>query len=223
VDIFLMCNGRQDRFQGALRHPKQCIDIAASEMIIERTARLATGRGRLVLVSPDDVNWQAVADIIRAPILSPGPTATLAESLLAALIDPHVTPGDVAVLLGDVVYSNACLNAVVEDGAEIRVVGRTGGNPVTGKPYAEAFGMYVPEHRREEMVALLERISKSHRIRAGLWQIFYDLSGLRGPSNSRYLRELKNDWTDDVDTLEDLVLLPKLRACAAEDDPPGDR
>ena len=220
MDILVMCNGRQERFHGALRAPKQCLDIAPGETIIERTARIATGFGRLVLVSPDDAYWQAVADIIRAPILSPGPTVTLVESLLAAVTDSYVASGDLAVLLGDVVYSHRCLNAVVDGGSEIRIVGRTGGNPMTGKSHAEAFGMYVPGWRRAAVDEILKRLS-AREGRQGLWQIYYELTGLHGPAYSPYLRELKDDWSDDVDSSEDLTLLPRLRELAAEDDPPN--
>jgi hypothetical protein len=121
--------------------------------------------------------------------LSEPPCATLIEGMRAAAFEE---PGPQLFLLGDVVWSRASLERVITDKRDApQFYGKNEPNLFTGKMYGELYAVRV------DPAELLPHLGC-----ASLWAL---KAALRAPM------VLIADWTDDIDTPEDLhERLPKL-------------
>lgn len=197
TDVVVMAHGRQERLP-ELAIPKHCLSLGV-ETILERTLRLVRelGAGRVGLCAPKNTVSRLPLASLRGVRWRPAtdPVGTLIESMQAAALSPVLDAQ--LFLLGDVVWSRPALTRVMtvsRDAPEF--FGRTDPNPFTGKMYGELFAVRVDPTELAPHLGC-----------AMLW-------ALKAALHAPMVRIV--DWTDDIDTPEDLAeRLPKLREFAA--------
>lgn len=114
--------------------------------------------------------------------------------------------GRTVVLMGDVWYSDAAMDAIVAgNGSEPCIFARFGPSAVTGKTYGEIFAdSFMPDYHREQIRLFSEvlRLTQRGRLRrAGLWQAYLLTHGHAFPeavANYGDAVEI-DDWTEDFD------------------------
>lgn len=222
--IIVLAHGSQTRM-GDLSTPKQLLLLDGQESIVARTLRqcrrIAADRP-LVVVAPRTDAWREAGVWLRDRSGSAIGWVHL-DGDAGQLVDgihrlAYLWPDGATFLLGDVIFSNYALKLALEDeGSFIQIVGRTGVNRHTGRRWPELFAMDVPAADVAALTAILERIRARQPARAGLWQIYAELTGIVGTARSAWLID-PADWTDDLDLPEDLVHLPALARAALSDD-----
>jgi len=125
---------------------------------------------------------------------------------------------DVLFVLGDVIFSNATMDVIVQH-KQSSLFGRTGANDVTGKAAKEIFAMRVvgnKDHSSKLYGKLI--LLNSHTSMPGnlkLWDLYHQIQevGFMG------FVEVVGEYTDDVDSPEEYEqFFSKLEECVAEDD-----
>lgn len=208
IRTIVLAHGEQARFTGMLDRPKQLIDLGG-ESIIARTVRLFRGHvDEVVVIAP----WGGTVGPARVEAI-PYPGGTTLHGLhqtrhLWNDIDRLI------VLLGDVVFSTHTRDVVMA-ARSLTFVGREGPNPLTGKPWGELFALVCPRAAIAQLDAVLH---EPH------WQTapgrLRDLAQfLRGCAVCPFaMTDIVNDYTDDIDTPEDVeAVLPRLRTQARDD------
>ena len=139
-------------------------------------------------------------------------------------------PGnDIAILLGDVVYSWECLHEILMAASNGRIVGTSDLSRLGG----ELWGIAYPGRLAAEMEQLLDRALAKHppfedtyqpgQLRRWLWEIDTQ-NGIAIPDGSSpstgarpYFRAI-DDYTRDIDLPEHVAMLPQLSKLARNDD-----
>lgn len=206
----IMCQGLQERIGHLLNGPKQLIAVSDQETIFERTVRLlrSSGVDEIVAVIHPVPQWPPVLTKVNVPSYiqeAPG------ESVVGAIINvAHLWRPRTLVLLGDVIYSPAAIRAIVGSSGPA-FFGRRSGNQVTGKPFAELFGIAFSEEDRGRLL---------HETAVPGWRGHHDTklwSLLERVHPGWPLIEI-SDYTDDMDTEDDYVKrLPIIREAASKD------
>jgi hypothetical protein len=122
------------------------------------------------------------------------------------------------ILLGDVVYSNDAIKKIFAEKhkARISLFGRLFENPATGKEAKELFALSCKDADYDDLRGIILNILKDRgRPTARLW----DLYGFFGAAGATNVFEFINDFTDDVDSIQEYALFfDKLEEAALKDD-----
>jgi hypothetical protein len=194
VKVVVFAQGRSSRLPGKLH-----MEIAG-EAVLTRTLRLAsTISDDVVLVAKMTPEF-ARYDVARYT------DGMSAGGILDRLWNTRFIWGgeatvgrDTLILLGDVVYSSGAVDAAAAPPAPGRPTffGRSGPNTFIGKKSPEIFALRVDEEGsrvvRRQLTCRTERLVRGGK----LW-------GLREKLFTRTDWRESNDYTDDVDTIEDL-------------------
>ena len=125
-------------------------------------------------------------------------------------------------LLGDVCFSHHAIKTMVNDpdNTSILMAGRTGANPLTGRSQGEMFGLYV-DTTRVSPLTLAATVSNAKAIAEddGRDPKLHDLWAEIKSSELDAALFDPDDYTDDIDTLEDYERhWPLMREAAIADD-----
>src|SRR3990167_840152 len=210
---FIMCQGQQQRIGHLLMGPKQLIEIQGSESIFERTVRLirdVSGQVRIIAVTSGGTAWiSAVSRAGCEMYVQPDPGGSVVGAIRN--VEFKWGPDRTVVFLGDVVFSKRLVKRMLD---ELQPAGRffgraTGGNPVTGKPFPEIFGLSFDRSCADKLILETKDRGWRHHQDTKLWGL---LGRMGWPITE------SDDYTDDLDTEEDYVKrLPILRRAAAAD------
>lgn len=195
MNILLLCGGEQRRLP--IDYPKQLI-VVAGETLLARTLRIARSHDpdcTVVLVGRRGVFMDAAAELgIAEHVVEEQPMLFNVQLTMRALQFQCAT-----VLLGDVCWSERMLRGFLSEARKRPTLAcaRLGPSSVTGKPYSEHFGLSAT---LEDLRALDAR--RFYRIedaaRTNVW------------GAERMLLAPPDDFTEDIDTPEDMKLVPLL-------------
>lgn len=206
--VVVMAQGRQSRFEGVLDHPKQLLRFPGGGTVLGRTLeQLRAFGGPIAVVASWDSSWDVLrdrSDVVRVALDEPG------ETVLNGLWQMTDVDDDLVVLLGDVVFSSAAMDAIYFQAisGNLRFFGRRTASAITGKPYGELFALTLPRRHRTMVRFVLSSLSGGK-----LWDLLRLVE-----RNDELCFFNVDDYTDDVDTPDDLVnVWPKLCEAVAGD------
>jgi len=127
--------------------------------------------------------------------------------------------GNMVFLLGDVIYSRACILAVVDDDNDLRFFGRVGASRFTSKKWGEIFAVKCSARKWADLSAALQKTIEfyrtSHADYGRLWTCYHYLTGtepLQNRITSKHFTQV-DDLTDDFDSYKEYQrLLNRMRA-----------
>lgn len=208
-----MAQGEQARIGHAIAGPKQLLKLNGEQTIFERTV----GQLRAHQVPPENITaiihggpwWIPVMDQVRVGAhIQPDPGA----SVVGAIIQCQQFWGKdhTTVLLGDVVYSNHAIGAMLMPIPSVAFFGRKTGNRFTGKKNGEIFGLTFGKSGELGQAVARLGMNWARHCDTKLWTALEQCYG------APFLEI--NDYTDDIDTEDDLKKrLPLLRELVARD------
>ena len=202
-----MAQGQGSRWAGG---QSKCLAPINGEPMVARIVRQLHEHGQLdvtIIGSKAEFAPHVEADIYEVDHPSP-------ELCYGIKDTSHLWLGAdrVAILLGDTVYSQYAIEAILSDTEPIRVFGRMGENKVTGKPFDERVALVfdVLDWGMTILHAINLILAMPHCTRA-LKSLYHELIG--APCGRRdlpfvcfeddILFELGDDYTDDIDSLEE--------------------
>ena len=205
--VIVMAQGRQERLP-ELPIPKQLVPIAGAPLL-ERTiaqVRASSPQYHLTVIAPVTMPWlrfcQRLA-IDQVPLQNPGETLLAGIAQTASLWRTTTT-----ILLGDVVFSRAALQLALEESA-LRFVGRLGPNSITGCPWGELFSVTFDRSLWGDLRLAMPSQGK-------LWTLCYHYAG-KPPRAPSFVAIDPNDYSDDIDTPDDLAAVGALEKAIASD------
>ena len=248
IHVIILAQGSQSRLP-ELKIPKQFLPLAgcAGCPILLRTflqlARLNTGRLNVSVVCHqrmvDDIHScganhvrkgdGASMHFVTTVLRDPGNSslkgiaryfAQAKETALGQWLDmPDLAPDATVVLLGDVVYSWGCLEALLATGYDawtIKVAATSDLGPSSGELWGLAWTREQDAYMRERLEAALAKHPPFHdtyqpgQMRQWLYAMH--------PLMQKGALVRFDDYTDDVDVPEDLIALKRTSELAAIDD-----
>jgi CTP:molybdopterin cytidylyltransferase MocA len=207
----IMAQGNQERMGTSITYPKQLLPIG-SETIIGRTVRLlrSLGVADIVVVARHVPTWTQFAAMHKVELQTLPETGTGAAAGIWR--SRHLwTDPDLAVLLGDVVFSRAVLSSVVAgEGLDFHIWSRgRDQNPVTLRSAPEVFALRLSGDGKERYCSF----AASCEANGTLYTLHLVQETLGGGRRIRVI-----DYTDDLDTPEDIDTLPRLNAAVAAEE-----
>lgn len=125
--------------------------------------------------------------------------------------------GRTILMLGDVIFSDNAIQALVTYDGEFKVFGRHGASDVTGTPYGEIFAVSWTYRKNVELVKAVAAVRHAyltnHTKKCDGWRILRYMQGgnlNRHRVDPKYFHEI-NDYTDDFDKPEDYDRHPIFR------------
>jgi len=191
MKAFILAHGDQSRLLSRLPMPKQFLGVCG-ETIIGRTIRLLRLEGitDIAVLAPASGPWPGFCESNGiALIQDPYPSVAMAAvACMSRSMDGKL------VLLGDVIFSRACIRQALSIKTSLGFVGRRDGNPVTKKSYGELYGL---KYDRVGAMYAAVKLKTPMAVRWKLWSLLGALGGDR-------LLTIVSDYTDDVDTPQDI-------------------
>ena len=234
--IVILAQGRQERLASVLTTPKQLVPLPAcnNTPILQRTLlqlnmSCAPATTRVTVVGWHEVTKElrhGMLDVEATSLADPGNSSL--KGIHRYLETHELTAGAaradrMVVLLGDVVYSWLCLEAIfagfATDTPKCRFVGSDNISPAGGELWGLAW-QRSDKPTQVAMMAGLERAIAKHppyesyqpgQMRRWMWQIHPAFQ-----TTAKYRRV--DDYTHDIDTPKDLSLVQGLSEKAAADD-----
>jgi len=188
TNILIYAQGEGTRFPG--KHFKTIRGVP----ILERTVDILRGyTDQVTVIGPDTENYQRLDCALYTQ-----PDA--GKGLLDGIFNTfHLWKYGSIILLGDVVYSRQLIETMLTGARPFIMYGRTSANPFIGKSHTERFGLKVCAPQAEYLYNKLDWIYRS--VNDGrLWRLYNRCQGVMDWHECE-------DWTDDVDTLDDLTLM----------------
>ena len=204
--VILMADGPGHRWSGeGDRH----LAPVRGEPLIHRTLRALAECGisdPVVFTRDSAVSGKAVKF---------APPFRLPSLLAACAATRDLWRGDVLFLAGDVVFSGTALPSLLARAPGTppwAFFGKRGPNRHTGKPWAEIYGFRVAGEGTGPALAAMRALAAGQYRRKGFRELYRALKGL--PPDRPFLPagpgfHAVPDWTDDVDTAEDLANLTR--------------
>ena len=202
----ILAGGRATRWKG--RVPKHLL-VVDGETLLERMVRLLRDRGvsDILMAGPYEVGIQ------RVPTRDDGIDGRIAVMPYAS------TTGRTVLLMGDVWYSAAAMDAICSDGPEPRLFARFTGSTITGKRYGEIWAnSFLPEHHAEteRLLGAVLQLKRRRKIRrAGWWECYCLAHDKLGVIADHGDAVVVNDWTEDFDKDDDWVTWTGRRVLAS--------
>jgi hypothetical protein len=189
----ILAGGRATRWNGRAKHLLK-VD---GETLLDRMVRLLRERGvtDIVMAGPYDLG------IPRVRTRDDGIDGRIA-------VMPYADPtGRTVLLMGDVWYSAAAMDAICSDGPEPRLFARFTGSETTGKKYGEIWAnSFLPEHYLEvhRLLAAVLTLKRRRRIRrAGWWECYCLAHDRLGDIADHGDAVVIDDRTEDFDSPDD--------------------
>lgn len=200
MHALLLCAGSQRRFKGR-PEAKQLVTILG-EPVLDRTIRQLRDlsvTGITVISANPDLQRTGAA------FFTPDRHRWLAETMLSSR---PLWSGRTLFLLGDVVFSDKAIQAMVTAQGNPRFMGRAAANPYTMCPWSELFGLVVDEPDFERVEDLLNK-AIAHGLNGGPGKLscvyaahlgvpFQSMQHGPRPSDPTHFLAI-DDWTDDMD------------------------
>lgn len=210
VPVVILAAGDSRRFGG----PKH-LEVVAGETLVGRQARLWHDKEArvTVIVPPEAVELYRGSGLTRATVVPrSAPVETNAMKYREAL--NVADDGPLVITFGDVFFTSRAIEVIHAgcEGDAIRLFCRFGPSVYTGKPWGEAFALFVPEEQRSRFTDALEWVIVEYaegRIwRDGLWEVAKRLERVPAERFGEHLPLSMfvdiDDLTDDIDFPEDL-------------------
>lgn len=177
--VIILADGKGARWGNHTGVPKHLL-VVDGETLLARMIRLLRERGvsDIVLVGPYDVGVPTWRSPLRRIIIDNNLTANGRRAINGRFsVMPIASRTErTVILLGDVWYSDAAMDAIVEGGPEPCLFARFGPSELTGKPYGEIWAnSFLPEHHAETERLMREVVRLNVRgtiRRAGLWECY---------------------------------------------------
>lgn len=206
--VIVMAQGEGSRWdlqRYRLPHvPFKHLALIGNETLIGRTARMLRERrvGRVIVVGYEEFR----ASIEPSELFIQKSTGPLLDGIVAT--HEFWKTDRVIFLLGDVLFSHAAMQTILDDESQIMFFGRTGPNKITGKQAPELFGFNM---RRLTFPSVTHHChwmnARGRKIRypPKLWALNRMMGGLEHyePLVSIELITEINDYTDDLDSPEE--------------------
>lgn len=218
--IYILAQGVGSRWITDSRRPiplpseyKQQIPINGESNLF-RTIRMLDERGQsdYKVIARGEMFSPSQLDKLINKVVTLQYAGTILEGIHQLLYRKHGN-GDlkpVIFLLGDVIFSHACLDTILDDKHFYTLFGRNKSNKVTGKQASEIFALKAGEMFWPLLLDQLH-IQKNMAGSTKLWNL------LNGYFSGNFVEI--DDYTDDIDSLEEYEqFFKKLEAAAREDD-----
>lgn len=206
--VIIMSDGTGSRWN----HPdikfKQLININNTPLTLRTIYQLSRYTTDIILISPDVFRqYIKIPDYVTQTTL--GYRDNEKRLLLEGILRTAPFWRDrTVILLGDVIYSHACIRALFEIDFPLWILGRTTPNHYTGKQARELFSLIFNLHETD-VAYNIKTILNKPGCSGKLWDFYFSVL----PP----LIEI-NDWTDDLDSLEAYKeFYEKIRICAYEE------
>lgn len=199
---FILCGGEGSRWNAHLGTPKQLAHIDGVPLLQRTLAQLERLGRNPTIVGRREI-FAGMAEVL---------DDVIGDNILETITRlPFATDAPTYILLGDVVFSEAAIDAVFELG-QTNFVLRPNENALTGKPYGEIFALRVMP---EDVVRLRGHIGiclSRPDVWLKLWSVLASLSGTLGRRelivDPRWVVTV-DDLTDDIDRPEDYVRMQR--------------
>jgi hypothetical protein len=164
--IFIACAGSASRWGNYRGVPKQLVPVDGKP-ILHRTVELLRSRGNADIFI---VTHRSDLGIPGCHILHPANSRWLVETLLSTRSE---WSGRILFLLGDVWYSHAAMDEIVNFEADLGFFGRSTPNELTGRHYGEMFGVSFAAAAIPRVTRCLEEAVFYARVTQGgrLWRL----------------------------------------------------
>lgn len=228
MPIFILAQGRQRRLQHRIATRKQLLEVNG-EPILARTIRLCRDILPATVDNPSYtvvIGWPDLGQEY-APATMPCPGNCILDGIREVESRlPTITSRRVY-LLGDVVFSRAALTKILNEPRELFFAA----TPDLGRGSGEVFALSVAPVAQFEANLALNTVScrgldvgdkyQPGHLRNLLWRLM-EMRGLKNDSGpvGEYHSSLVlpiDDWTDDIDTPNDVDHLPELGKLAREE------
>lgn len=203
----IMCQGQSSRWAGS--EPKH-LAMIAGEPVIARTMRQLKELGvdHIVIIG-EKKHFEQYGEVHEQRDPKPEVCNGINDTFIVWGFYIRSFCDRVVILLGDVVYSDACLRAIYEDREPLRMFGRIGENKTTGKTYDERFALAFDRAYAKPVLAAIEEVLLRPECIASLKGLYYSMLGVPcAPQGDKVFFEDKllhiiDDYTDDLDSLEE--------------------
>lgn len=169
---------------------KQLLNIQGSPLIMRTIGQLRLNNLRsIVLIAPE--NMLRYISVNQLTIRNfPTPRDSVLETILGT---KDLWKERVFVILGDVLFSDSAIKAIVKTKEDAIIFGRTGPNPVSGKKASEIFAMSFIQERAEQIIAQMSMLIRM-KPKQKVWNLYR--------ATDFFKFKQINDYTDDIDSPE---------------------
>lgn len=198
----IMCQGQSSRWAGS--YPKHLAMIAGEPVIVRTMRQLKALNIDNVIIVGEEYHFGQFGKVHEQ--IDPQPEICNGIRDTYPLWEGH---DRTVILCGDVVYSDACIRAIYEDQTQLRIFGRIGENPITGKAYDERFAVAFDEDYGLPVLWAIDAVLLRPECIASLKALYYIMLGVPCvPQGDKVFFERKllhiiDDYTDDLDSLEE--------------------
>lgn len=222
MPVFVLAQGRQRRLQHKIATRKQLLEVNG-ETLLQRTKRICieAGEFNVIIVGWPDLGKEYCPVTLQSPGFCILDGIREVEAIMPTLRSRRVY------LLGDVVFSRAALRKILTDPRDLFFAT----TPDLGRGSGEVFALSASPVAQFEMNLALntvacrgqvveERYQPGH-LRNLLWRLM-EMRGLQkdcippGEYHPSLVLPI-DDWTDDIDTPNDVDRLPELAMAASQE------
>ncbi|MBU8873714.1 NTP transferase domain-containing protein [Reyranella sp. MMS21-HV4-11] len=215
-----MAQGSQTRMRGHIDGPKQLLRLGRGTSILGRTVSLLRQSGihDILVVACSSPAWARFCETYGVALLSlDEPGDTLLDGIYRVRKHWSETAANMFIM-ADVIFSRRCSKLLIAP-TNWYFVGRIGPNELTGRPWDELFAFACASNRVADLRSLLRKPSVRRRQCSAtgfgkLWSL-YQLIKETEPRRLKFSDP--KDFTDDIDTPDDLKMLPILARAVAKE------
>lgn len=200
VNCFILAAGKGERWKNHTGKPKQLLEFG-NESLLERTARILNQFqiNNIYIVSNNN-NFR----LDSALLFPPSSYCSICDTILST---KTLWSQKNLILLGDVFYSEKCLNEIIKCNSDLKFFGRPWPSRFTLCTHGELFGFAFKRKVATKIIDKLKIISKRYRNhnRGNLWNLYQLVAEIPYDSKAidKSLLTVINDFTDDFDTPRD--------------------
>ena len=201
----IMCQGQSSRWTGNM--PKHLARIAGEAVVARTVRQLSQRKVENVVIIGEHANFDRYGLVYEQP----DPQPEIARGIRDTQ-DLWLKHNRATFLCGDVVFSEACLDAIYCDTEPIRVFGRSGQSKVTDKMYSERFALTVEQPMMSYLLEGIVATIGNPDCLPALKGLYYSLLGAPCEPNAEivYIDDVLlyeiDDYTDDLDKVEEWAL-----------------
>jgi len=162
--IVFACAGEQTRWRNYLNCPKHLVPVQGNPLLkrnIELFARVFNcGQFHVSIRSEELKNTYSLADNICFYVAN---NIEAGEPWVKTLLPfLRATEEDVLVLLGDVIFSENCVSAMLHNVTKnvFNIYGRKYKSSITGGKWGELFALYIPQHFKESFLNAVNAVEQ---------------------------------------------------------------